>query len=136
MIKKLCLILLLVVGCRDIRKEAGPILNENATVVDLIYSPSHHSRSLDLGLTSGGDLSFTPTSVSIPERHGVVFKCQHGKFYVEDKELWLKLIEGDDVVVEYKELFYVEYENGVEISRELYKMDFLGVAIICHSEIR
>jgi len=128
--------MLLLAGCRDIRKESGPLLSEEAVVVDLVYSPGHHSSDLDIGVTSGGDVSFTPTSISIPAKHGVVFRCQHGKFYTESKELWGSLMEGDNVIIDYKELFYVEYENGLEISRELYKMDFLGVAVICHSEIR
>lgn len=120
------LVLLLILGCRDIRKESSAILYENAVVDGLIYSPPHHSRDIDIGLTSGGNLSFTPTSVSIPERHGVVFKCQHGKFYIESKSLWESLSQGDRVVIDYQELFKVEYKDGKEISRELYDLHFLG----------
>jgi len=120
------LVLLFTLGCRDIRKESSAVLYENAVVDGLIYSPSHHSSSMDVGITTGGNLSLTPTSISIPEKHGVVFKCQHGKFYIESKRLWTELTEGQPVVIEYRELFKVEYKDGKEISRELYKMDFLN----------
>lgn len=109
----------IIIGCRDIRKESSAILYENAIVDGLIYSPSNRGKSME-------NLSLTPTSVSIPERHGVVFKCQHGKFYIESKILWENLSQGDRVVVEYQELFKVEYKDGKEISRELYDFHFLG----------
>jgi len=121
-----CIVLLVVLGCRDIRKESSIVLHEVAVVDGLIYSPSHHSSSMDVGITTGGNLSLTPTSVSIPERHGVVFKCQHGKFYIESKSLWEDLSQGDHVIIDYQELFKVEYKDGKEITRELYDLHFLG----------
>ena len=128
------LVLLFTLGSRDIRKESSAVLYEDAVVDGLIYSPSHHSSRMDVGITTGGNLSLTPTSVSIPERHGVVFKCQHGKFYIESKSLWQSLSQGDRVVIEYQELFKVEYKDGKEISRELYDLDFLSAVIVNRGE--
>lgn len=90
-----------------------------------IYCPSAHSSSINPGITLGGDISFTSINVSVAEKHGIVFKCQHGKFYIERKDLWEKLSAGDCVEISYKELFRAVYEDGKLISRDLFKLDFI-----------
>lgn len=102
--------LLFVIGCRDIRNEAGPIIYENGVVESLTYTPSHtyiidHQR----------------------ETYIVILKCPSGKFHVEDKKLWGTLSEGDNITVGYRENFIIEYKNGQEISRRLYGISFFNV---------
>jgi hypothetical protein len=95
-------------------KEYTAILEEDATVVDLVYTPSRHGSDVGIGLTTGGDLSITPVSINIPEKYAIVFKCQHGKFIIdcntqERKKLWNDLDEGQKVRVKYKEAWLITY---------------------------
>jgi hypothetical protein len=131
-------------GCIDRRIEYSDVLKENAVVSDTVYTPSHHGSSVDVGITTDFDgnagLSFTPTSVSIPEKYGVVFRCQHGKFVVQGageryRELWEGFEEGQEVEVTYKEVYRSVYDDadgdGVKelVERELIKYDFLGAKL-------
>jgi len=99
----------------DTVKENSEILEEDAVVVDLVYTPSRHGDGSGVGLTTGGDLAFVSTSVDIPEKFAIVFKCQHGKFIIdcntpERKKLWIDLDEGQKVKVKYREVWKVKYE--------------------------
>jgi len=113
-------------GCDEYtRIEESEFLIETAVVDQLIYSPSHSSSDLNIGLTLDGDFALTPTTTSIPPKYGVVFKCQHGKFYIGRKELWESLSVGDCVIITYKELFKVKYVDHKPVHRDIYKLDFL-----------
>lgn len=134
-------------GCGDwggdgteVREEQSEIMHEDAKVVDLVFSPSHHySKSdIDVGMTSGGKLVFTPTNVTIEikEKYGAVFECQHGKFIsvgedVRHKDLWKRLHRDDEVDVTYRELYQTTYRDtdgdGKKdiIEKKLVKYDFL-----------
>lgn len=124
----------------ETRTEYSKVLHEDAKVVDVVYTPSRHGGGIgpSFGMTSGGDaaVGLAVTSVNIPEKYAVVFKCQHGKFIVEgeDKEhknLWGRLQEGQEVDVTYKEIYEATYMDANKdgkkeyIERKLIKYDFL-----------
>lgn len=124
----------------ETRTEYSDILHEDAKVVDVVYTPSRHGSGVgpSFGMTSEGDaaIGIAITSVSIPQKYAVVFKCQHGKFISEGedkrhKDLWERLQEGQDVDVTYKEIYEATYidinKDGKKELRErkLIKYDFL-----------
>ena len=87
--------------------QEGPHAYEDATVLDLVYSPS--STGTASGFTSNGD--FHVSTVQTNARYAVIFKCPHGKFVIEGdddkhKQLWQQFSKGDNVRVEYAELLY------------------------------
>ena len=107
-------------GAKDIRPEPGPILYENGIVDSLIYSPRYRVRELP----NSGDAYIVDDQREI---YIVVFKCSFGKLYVEDKELWGILSEGDNASVGYREIFIIEYKNKKEISKKLHSRIFVSV---------
>ena len=121
-------------GCSDYTKnEQSEVLHEKGKVVTTLYSKEHNSSDVGVGITTGGDLAITSTSVNIPETWGVVFRCEHkNKFPIHGsdekyKKLWEKLDEGDSVNIAYKENYLVKYERktGKVISKELIDYDFI-----------
>lgn len=106
------------------------MLKEPAVVENLIYSPSLHSSDLAPTLSMSGKVGLAITSVSVPEKYAVVFRCQHGKFIIEGvdenhKKLWQRLTRDQKVIVSYKEVYYVTYKDDVVVSRELADYDFI-----------
>ena len=94
--------------------EPSQVLEEDALVVDLAYTPSRHGDGSGVGITTSGDVAIVSTSVDIPEKYAIVFKCQHGKFIIEcntpeRKKLWMDLDEGQKVKVLYKEMWKATY---------------------------
>jgi len=79
--------------------EWSPELTEGARVVETVHTPAQHGSGV--GLTTGGDMAVIGTYAGAA--YAVVFRCAHGKFIVEDKQLWAALSEGDSVIVHYKE---------------------------------
>lgn len=113
-------------GCECTKIETSEVLTEKAVVDQLIFSPSHHSSNIDTGFSTSGNIVFTTTSIDIPSKYGVIFKCRHGKFYVDRKELWENFSQGDCVNIEYLEIYEVTYDSdGKEIKRSLKDYDFL-----------
>jgi hypothetical protein len=119
------------IGCSSwpyTKRETSQDLHETAIVEDAFFMPSRHGSSSGLGydLTGEGGLSVHSGSVNLPEKYAVVFKCQHGKFIIEEegksaqekngkeistRELWEKLSKGDTVDVTYREIYDVHYED-------------------------
>lgn len=90
--------------------EYSNVLQEDAEVVDVDYK----------------------LLLPLPKRiFTVVFKCQHGKFTVEDRYLWERMVKGQDVDVAYKEIYEATYKDlnndGKRdlVERKLVKYDFL-----------
>ena len=128
----------LLTGCKETKTELSDILHEDAVVSETVYSPSRHGSDISptYDLTGDGGVGFAITSVSIPEKYAVVFKCQHGKFIVEGtdkahRDLWQRLEEGKKVDVSYKEIYKAVYDDvdgdGEKdlLSRDLVDRDFL-----------
>ena len=114
-------------------EEQSEILYEKGKVITTLYSKRHDDSDMGVGITTGGDLAITSTSITIPERWGVVFRCEHkNKFPImgEDekyKKLWEKLDEGDSVKISYKEIYKVMYNGKTKqvINKELMDYDFI-----------
>jgi hypothetical protein len=107
-------------GCEHTEQEYSQILHEDAKVVQTVYTPSRHGSGTTVNFNSDDEGNINPgfgvTSIDIPEKYAVVFKCQHGKFIVEGtdsqhKALWKRMNEGDIVDVTYKEVYQTRYNN-------------------------
>lgn len=119
-------------GCREVAIEYSKEITERATVVDLVYTPSRHGTGAGptFDITGDGGLGIAVTSVNVPERYAVVFRCQHGKFIVQGdqqktKEHWNRLTEGQEVTVRYREVYEVVYEDDKPVEKSLVKYDFI-----------
>lgn len=99
------------------KRELSDLMQENGRVIDTLYSQEHRKSDLDIGMTSGGDLAFTPRSIRIPETWGVVFRCDRGnKFAIQGSEpkyktLWEKMDPGMEVIIDYKEIRDNKYKD-------------------------
>ena len=127
------------IGCssREEKTELSDVLHEDALVVETVYTHSRHDSGSSVGMDLDLNISFHTTSINIPEKYAVVFKCQHGKFIVEGtdaehKRLWEKLVEGQKVDVTYREIYKTIYNDkdgdGKKdlVERILVNYDFLG----------
>ncbi len=136
-------------GCTKTKQESSAILFEEATIVDVIYTPSTHDTKLGLtmmklgpvgigfdgntGIRMGGGLQVS--SVNVPEKFDVIFKCQHGKFIVNGKERYDKFEKhiGKTVIVNYREIYKTTYQekDGKDsiIERVLMSYDFIDATI-------
>ena len=137
-------------NCDRTRTEASEILHEDANVVARIHTPSTHTPSLspsvmklddNFGIGMDGDMGMSMgdmvvSSSEVPERYGVVFRCQHGSFTSEGsdtrhKDLYDRLHEGEEVDVTYKELYRATLRKvnpdgkRVVVKRVLTGYDFL-----------
>lgn len=131
---------ILLTGCEQTKTELSDILHEDAIVSDVVYSPSNHGSGVgptfNIGAEDTPGVGLAVTSVSIPEKYAVVFKCKHGKFIVEGtdnehKKLWERLEQGQEVDVTYREFYRCTYDDidkdGKKelINKELIDYDFL-----------
>lgn len=112
------------------RTEHSAEMRESAEVVDLIYMPDRHGSGSGPTIGLDGSVGIAITSVSIPEKYAVVFRCPHGKFVIQDdqkkaKEMWHRLRVGQQVTIYYRETYRVRHKNRVEIKRVLVKYDFM-----------
>jgi hypothetical protein len=140
-------------SCQKIETKYSDTKHENAVVVTLIYSPSQHNTEItrtamhannvvgtdyngDMGIKIGNNMQITSTTV--PERHGVVFQCEHGTFTIEGTDLKYKVLHDklstsikDTVDILYREQYLVKYgkregtDIEVELERTLVKLDFI-----------
>src|SRR3989339_741911 len=124
-------------GCKEIKTEVSNVLHEDAIVITKIYTPSRHDTDIELkamnlmeeeegvgsvsmdydgdfGIGIGNGLQIS--SSEVPEKYGVVFKCQHGTFTSQGsderhKELYRKLQDNQGVDVTYKEIYRTTYDD-------------------------
>lgn len=120
--KKLIGLLALVVGCTHY--EFGPELKESGTVVAKYFSPDTNDVSPIVG--GDGNVSFVFSGDDAHYR--VVFRCQHGKFEVDDRNAYEEVREGDWVEIRYKEKFKVTYDQPMIKQPSGFK--FVGVSRI------
>jgi hypothetical protein len=137
-------------GCKETKTEYSATLYENAFVSDAVYTPSKHETEIGVtafdgglmgvdyggnaGIQIGGGMQIS--SVTVPEKFAVVFKCAHGKFIVQKASVYdqLKSAIGKTVKVAYREVYRVTYDDvdGTTkvIARELADYDFLSATVI------
>ncbi len=141
------------------KMENSKVLHEPAVVSETVRSPSRHDTEIELkalnmsgrgfgsiGMDYGGNMGIgiggglQISSSKVPEKYGVVFKCQHGKFISEGsdnrhKDLWSRLSEGDSVDVNYMEIYQTTYQDSNKdgtddiIKRVLIGYDFLDARV-------
>ena len=81
------------------------MLRETGIVVAKQYAPEINASGAGIGMSSGGDMVLTHTSVHDDEKYMVVFKCQHGVvFSVNNKKVFAKLNDRDSVDINYYEI--------------------------------
>jgi hypothetical protein len=102
--------LLFLVSCDKV--EVGPEMTESAQVIDILYRPGQTTTASGHSFDWTGDGGFTThsTTIETKDKYAVAFKCQHGKFVIEDdgkgtraERLWKTLEKGDKVEITYKE---------------------------------
>ena len=116
--------------------------NEDITTLDLVMG-----NTVEYGVDYDGNKGIKIgnnrqiTSTTIPEKHGVVFQCEHGTFTIEGnvdkyKILYDKLYKNvkDTVNILYQEEYLVTYEteNNVkkQVSKVLNKLDFIDAQLL------
>jgi hypothetical protein len=145
-------------GCDEVKTEQSEVLHEEAEVANLIFTPSRHDihieekSSFDTGIGVSDKASIGATdiygrkgvavgdkvisSTDVPERYGVLFRCQHGTFVsegpdVRHKTMWQTLKQGQKVDVLYKEIYRCTYSDQDKdgkkelVKRVLVDLDFL-----------
>lgn len=109
-------------GC--VERVNGPELSEPGEVYDTCFVPQGHGSGSSVGFTSDGALTSSSTSIEVPARYAIVFRCQHGKFVIDGdrgKVLYNKLSKGDHVTIRYCEV--LEVKDGVTTPVELHFID-------------
>ncbi len=85
----------------------GPELAEQGEVYETCFIPKGHGSGSSVGISTDGALTTSSTSLEIPARYAVVFKCSHGKFVIDGERgqyLYKKLSKGDRVNIRYCEV--------------------------------
>lgn len=107
-------------------RHGGPIEYEAGTIAALSYMPSNHGSGVGYAFTGrGGGPTFT--SVDIPEKWAVVFRCQHGSFVVDGpkaKELFGRFKQGDAVEIQYRVIYETVQGQDVPVD-----MDFIDAKV-------
>lgn len=144
-----CGVVLFSSGCQEIKQEYSETLHEDAVIVEAVYTPSRHDSQVGLtaiktgpmgvdyggnfGIRVGGGLQIS--SVTVPEKFAVVFKCQHGQFIITRKEIYEKFkdYKGKMVDVAYREVYRTTYDtkDGKKqvVERALVDYDFLDATL-------
>lgn len=116
-------------GCETHETEYSDVKTEQGKVVDLVFMPANHGSSIDPGMSMSGNITLTFTSVTLPEKHAVVFQCQHGRFVVESekaKELYQRLSRDQAVTISYREVFNLTRDGtNIIAPKSFVKFDFI-----------
>lgn len=118
----LVLSVMLIIGCGKL--EYSEVMTEPVEVVETVYTPSRHGTGVSpvINMTGGGGTSIAVVSVNLPEKHAVVFKCAHGKFIVDRKDVWEVSLVGKKGVAHYREVYKI-----IDNTPHLIKYDFIKV---------
>lgn len=110
--RRASVLLLMLLSLSCVRGEWGPTKTEPGKVEGKSYMPSGHGSGT--GISTRGSLVFS--SVDIPARYGVMFRCQHGSFAIEGSsnsraaDVWKRVEQGQEVTIYYRE--FVETVKG------------------------
>lgn len=119
-----------VAGCKYFTVEESSEMTELAVVEDVVFTPSVHSSSGGIAMTSKGGMGISAEDIRIPEKYAIVFRCQHGKFIIEGttawhKELWSRLVRNQNVTIYYKEVYRVTHDGENVLNRRLIRYNFI-----------
>jgi len=99
------------------------VMTEPGEVLDIVYSPPAHGSDIGVGPSinmsghGGVGVAVVPVSIDIPEEHGILFACTHGKFYIKcdgdlgRMSLWQSLKENTPVTIYYSEVYREKYHQ-------------------------
>lgn len=120
------------------RDESSPMIHEDAVVEDAIFSPGMHGNANGLGVDLNLNLQMTTAKISVPPQYNVVFVCQHGRFVVNNEEIWKKVKKGQKVDLSYIEKRKIrgEIKDGISTikSIEVYDYDLIDVKPLMERE--
>jgi len=92
-------------SCKETHK--SELMQEEGVVVAKQFRGEVNETGSSVGVTTGGDMTFGTVSIHESEKFDVVFKCQHGVvFTIDNVEIYGKLKEGDNVIIDYYEIRY------------------------------
>jgi len=136
-------------GCTEVKTEFSPTIHEDAVIVSAVHTPARHDVGLgmtamdtgvghmdfngNMGVPIGGGMQIS--SVETPEKFAVVFRCQHGEFIIQRREIYDRFhnLIGSTADVTYREEYRVTYEKreGVKevTDRVLVDYDFLNAVL-------
>lgn len=107
-------------------RTSGDPMTESGIVKAISYAPEQSGTGTTVApvMGAGGGMAIGVTSVIIPEKYTVVFKCEkHGRvFSVDSKKLFGVLTVGQKVKIRYKEIRRRWIEKGKFVD-----FDFLSV---------
>ena len=143
-----CCLAILLVGCKDVRREFSETLHEEAVIENVVYTPSKHESRVEPSIGGSGAIGFGPsgivirmgksiqiTNVTVPEKFALGFRCQHGQFIISRKEVYEKFKDhkGNMVDVTYHEVYKTTYDtkDGEKqvVARELTDYNFLNATL-------
>lgn len=141
-------LVILLAGCQEVKQEFSEALHEDAVIENVVYTPSQHEPRVEPSFGGSGAIGFGPngvgirigngiqfTSVTVPEKFAVVFRCQHGQFIISRKKVYEKFKDHKDKTVDvvYREVYRTTYntQDGKKrvVARELVDYDFLGAKL-------
>jgi len=101
------------ISCFD--TEVSGVMNEGGFIIAKSYRDEINDTAPGMGISMNGDVSFTATSVHVPESYTIVFRCEHNKiFKIDDARIYEKVQEGDSVVITYREMYRIYDDNPKE----------------------
>jgi len=98
------------VGCESMPGwKTSEIKEETAEVITMNYIPRSSSTDLNPGMNLKGELCFTMSSNTIPERWVIVFRCsEHNQtFGIQNRQIFDRVKVGETVTLRYVE--QIEY---------------------------
>lgn len=105
------------------KKYYSEVKTENGIVVAKQYQGEINDSAPNVGITTGGDISFGQTTIHTDEKFDVVFRCEHKKiFTIDNPDVYSKLQEGDSVIIKYREVY--------DTDTVLVDLDFIDANVI------
>jgi len=92
-------------SCKETHK--SELMQEEGVVVAKQFRGEVNETGSSVGVTASGDMTFGTVNIHESEKFDVVFKCQHGVvFTIDNVDIYGKLKEGDNVIIDYYEIRY------------------------------
>jgi len=92
-------------SCKEVYK--SELMQEEGVVIAKQFRGEVNETGSSVGFTTGGEMTIGTVNIHESEKFDVVFKCQHGViFTIDDVEIYGKLKEGDNVIIDYYEIRY------------------------------
>lgn len=106
----LCIVLASVLfSCEKLHQ--SELKQEKGIVIAKQYQGEINDVATGTGISTSGNLVVTTHSIHVDAKFNVVMKCEHGViFTINRAELYAKVKEGDEVLIDYYEMLNEEGE--------------------------